>query len=124
MRKTRETGRRARGLVALNNENFVIRVVFSNRQTFNASLKRVLAVRIRNDNGNLVRVGEFASYAKCVCAPIHGDMRRLTATFQMIFNSPPRGVELFRLLADTDCAGAFASPPMIKHARNVMNAAG
>src|SRR5438876_8861186 len=51
-------------------------------------------------------------------------MRCFVATLQMIFNRTPRGIELFRLLPDTDRAGAFASPPMIQDPRNVMNSAG
>ena len=55
MRETRQERRRAWGLVALDNENFVIRVVCLSRQTFNTSLERLVTVTIRNNNGNLCR---------------------------------------------------------------------
>ena len=124
MRETRQERRRAWGLIALDNENFVIRVVCFVGQTFNTSLERLVAVRIRNDNGNFCLVRQFASDTKRVSAPVDGNMRCFATAFQMIFDGTPRGIELFRLLPDTDRAGTFASPPMIQDPRNVMNSAG
>ena len=79
---------------------------------------------IRNDNGNLFRFRQFASDAKRVSAPVHGNMRLLATTLQVTFNRTPRSIELSWLLPDTDRAGAFASPPMIQDAWNVMNSVG
>ena len=61
---------------------------------------------------------------KRVSAPVDGNMRCFATPLQMIFNGTPRGIELFRLLPDTDRTGAFAPPPMIQDPRNVMNSAG
>ena len=82
------------GVVAPDNENFVIRVVCFGRQTFNTSLERLVTVRIRNDNGNCCRFRQFAPYAKRVSAPVDGNMRRFATTLQMILNGTPRGIEL------------------------------
>ena len=124
MRETRQATGRAWGVVTLDDENFIIRVVCFSRQTFNTSRERLFTVRIRNDNGNLFRFRQFASDAKRVSAPVHGNVRCFAATLQMIFNGAPRSIELSRFLADTDGAGAFASAPMIKDPRNVTNSAG
>src|SRR4030095_5272261 len=124
MRETRQARRRAWGVIAPDNEDFVVRVVRFRRQTFNTSLERFITVRIRNDDGNFLRFRQFASDAERVGAPVDGNMRCFVATLQMIFNRTPRGIELFRLLPDIDRTGAFASPPMIQDARNVMNSAG
>src|SRR6476660_466171 len=124
MRETRQARRADWGVVAPDNENFVIRVVCFGRQTFNTSLERLVTVRIRNDNGNCCRFRQFAPDAKRVSAPVDGNMRCFATTLQMILNGTPRGIELFRLLPDTNRTGAFASPPMIQDPRNVMNSTG
>src|SRR6516225_4256091 len=124
MRETRKAKRRTRGVLAPDSENFVIRVVRFRRQTVNTPFKRLVTVRIRNDDGNFCRFWQFASDAKRMSAPVDRDVRCFATAFQVIFNRAPRGIELFRFLPDTDCAGALTSPPMIQDSRNVMNSAG
>src|SRR5262249_10784983 len=124
MWETRQARPRDGGVVAPNNENFVIRIVRFTRQTFNTSFERFVTVRIRNDNGNFGAFRQFAPDPKRVSAPVDGNMRCFATTLQMIFNGTPRGIELFRLLPYTDRTGAFASPPMIQDPRNMMNSTG
>ena len=71
-----------------------------------------------------MRLDQFALDPKSMGGPIDRDASLDPFSLNVLFHRAPCRAELPRFLAHVDGAGAGASPPVVKHPRNVMNPVG
>src|SRR4029077_2291350 len=108
-------------LAHFNDHDLVTRIACRANHAFDTSLERLRAAVTRNDNGDLFGFAQLASHIKRVGSPVDSNMGLLTSALQVSFDCAPRGFELSWLLTNIAGAGILAAPPVVEHARDMMN---